>query len=197
MAGVGTRRRGRGRSAVEWTACGSEELARKPMMRHYSAMLLQGLSRKPEALFIISFFFSPSLFFTAPRWPSVHCTASWFTISQGKGGPPLLMTLSLSLSLRLREAAVSSRFTAGSQGHCVMPHNKEHLKTAKAFGKSHCLSSPWAYAFKYLILMTTHFSMPLYSSSLNKQTFFFSPQTSWATWCAILLALNASTLHSL
>lgn len=105
----------------------------------------------------------------------MHCTASWFTISQGKGGPPLLMTLSLSLSLRLREAAVSSRFTAGSQGHCVMPHNKEHLKTAKAFGKSHCLSSPWAYPFKYLILMTTHFSMPLYSSSLNKQTFFFSP----------------------
>lgn len=61
-------RRGWGRA--ERTACGSQERTHKPMMRHYSSMLLQGLARKPGALFIISFF---PFYGTVVALSALHC----------------------------------------------------------------------------------------------------------------------------
>lgn len=85
LRGVGRQGQGRGWSGVEWTACGSKEQTCKPMMRHYSSMLLQGLSRKPGALFIISFFFF-FFFLRHHGGPLFLSTASWFMSSEGNRG---------------------------------------------------------------------------------------------------------------
>lgn len=131
--------RGRGGDGAGWSGQpAAKEQTCKPMMRHYSSMLLQGLSRKPGALFIISFFFFfPFYGTTVAPYSSALPPGLWAV----RGTEATAAAAADALALSLWDAALSSRFSTCAQGHCTMLHHNEHLKTAKAVGKSHCLSS--------------------------------------------------------